>query len=55
MKNNTLTTVEVCKKIGIPRSTLYYLRDSGGVSFPDKYANQYLNQLVSNIYLSYKH
>lgn len=42
MKNNTLTTVEVCKKIGIPRSTLYYLRDSGGVSFPDKYANQYL-------------
>ena len=42
MKETTLTTVEVCKKIGIPRSTLYYLRDSGDVSFPAKYANQYL-------------
>lgn len=42
MKEPTLTTVEVCKKIGIPRSTLYYLRDSGNISFPNKYANQYL-------------
>jgi len=42
MKEATLTTVEVCKKIGIPRSTLYYLRDAGDISFPKKYANQYL-------------
>lgn len=42
MKQNTLTTVQVCKKIGISRSTLYYLRETGVVPFPKKESNQCL-------------
>lgn len=42
MKETTLSTVKVCKKIGIPRSTLYYLRESGDISFPEKTSNQHL-------------
>lgn len=31
-----LTTVEVCRELGIPRSTLYYLQRSGAVPLPQK-------------------
>ena len=42
MKKLYLTTEEMCRKTGIPRSTLYYLRDSGAVYFPEKRSRQYL-------------
>ena len=37
-----MSTVKVCKMVGIPRSTLYYLRESGDISFPEKTSNQHL-------------
>ena len=31
-----LTTVQVCRKLGIPRSTLYYMLRSGVLEAPEK-------------------
>nr|BAV59397.1 modification methylase [Candidatus Endomicrobium trichonymphae] len=36
----TLTTVEVSKKLNIPRSSLYYLINRGKISSPDKKSNR---------------
>lgn len=35
-----LTTVQVCRKLGIPRSTLYYMLRSGVLEAPEKSANR---------------